>query len=341
LEGFSQILTVITLLLGGVFMIRGEMTAGEYMAFSSLTWALSNPLRMLGMLLADLQRFHAAANMITEIVGSTPGIVDKPGARELEARPRGDIEFRHVSLVIDDLPVLDDINFSIKAGETLGILGSTGSGKTSLVNLLHRFYEPTSGEVLLDGVNIQEYSLSSLRRHIGIAMQEVFLFSESVEGNIVYGRPGLERETVEMAALNADAHGFIEHMEEGYGTLVGERGVGLSGGQKQRIALARALAIKPALLILDDTTSAVDSETENIIQENLRDLEGKGFPPCSRIIIAQRITSFRGARQILVMDKGRIIERGSHQELLAENGFYKHIYDLQFGEKPFNEEDAK
>ncbi|MDR3333769.1 MAG: ABC transporter ATP-binding protein/permease [Treponema sp.] len=327
LEGFSQILIVLTLLLGGLFMIRGEMSAGEYMAFSSLTWALSNPLRMLGMLLADLQRFHAAANMIIEIVDSKPGIVDKKDARELAARPAGGIEFRQVNLEIDGLLVLKDINFKVEPGETIGILGSTGSGKTSLVNLLLRFYEPSSGELLLDGVNVQEYSLSSLRRQIGLAMQEVFLFSESVEGNIAYGKSALDSSMVQKAAVQSDADSFIRGMENGYATLVGERGVGLSGGQRQRIALARALAINPAVLILDDTTSAVDSETEAYIQEQLRDLEN----PCTKIIIAQRITSFRGASQILVMDQGRIIERGTHQELLANRGFYHHIWSLQTG----------
>jgi ATP-binding cassette subfamily B protein len=283
---------------------------------------------MLGMLLADLQRFHAAANMITDIVGSKPGIVDRDNARELDARPEGSIEFKNVSMEIDGQLVLDDISFKVEPGETVGILGSTGSGKTSLVNMLLRFYEPTSGQVLVDGIDVQEYTLSSLRRHIGMAMQEVFLFSESVENNIAYGVPGVDRSVVETSATQSDAHSFVSKMEDGYDTLVGERGVGLSGGQRQRIALARALATKPAVLILDDTTSAVDSETETYIQEQLSKLDTN----CTKIIIAARITSFRGAKQILVMDGGRIIERGTHEELLAMNGFYAKIYKLQMGE---------
>jgi ATP-binding cassette subfamily B protein len=325
LEAASQLLIVITLVAGGVFLINGSLTAGQYMAFSSLTWALAMPLRMLAILLADLQRFNAAASMIIEVIDAEPGITDRPGAVELAARPAGGVEFRNVNFSIDGAPVLSGISFSVRPGETLGILGSTGAGKTSLVNLLLHFYEPDSGEVLLDGVNVQRYTLSSLRRHIGLAMQDVFLFSDSVKGNIAYGRPGLDDGAIMKRAVQADADGFIREMEQGYDTLIGERGVGLSGGQRQRISLARALAVRPAVLILDDTTSAVDSETERYIQNELRNLDF----PCTKIIIAQRISSFRGAAQILVMDKGRIVERGTHDELLAAKGFYHHIWSLQ------------
>jgi ATP-binding cassette subfamily B protein len=326
LELLSQVLTVITLVVGGIFLINGSMSAGQYLAFSSLTWALANPLRMLGMLLADLQRFHAAATMIIEVVESKSGIVDKPGAIRL-IRPYGRVEFRNVFFSIDGNPILEDISFKAEPGETIGILGSTGAGKTSLINMLLRFYEPTAGEVLLDGASVDKYTLYSLRRRIGLAMQDVFLFSDSVEGNIAYGRPDLDHDSIVMRAKQADADGFIAKMESGYDTLVGERGVGLSGGQKQRISLARALAVKPAVLILDDTTSAVDSETEQYIQGQLRSLDF----PCTKIIIAQRISSFRGADRILVMDKGRIVESGTHEELVAGKGFYRYIYDLQYG----------
>jgi ATP-binding cassette subfamily B protein len=280
---------------------------------------------MLGILLADLQRFNAAAAMVMEVTASEPGIVDAPDAVDMEGRPAGAIEFRDVNFSIEGAQILQDINFRVEAGQTIGILGSTGAGKTSLVNMLSRFYEPTSGTVLLDGEDVQKYTLSSLRRHVGLAMQEVFLFSDSVQGNVSYGRPELERETILRRAMQADAHQFITRMQDGYETLVGERGVGLSGGQRQRIALARALAVEPSVLILDDTTSAVDSETEQYIQNQLRQLEY----PCTKIIIAQRITSFRGADLILVMDKGRIIERGTHEELLTRRGFYYKIWSLQ------------
>jgi ATP-binding cassette subfamily B protein len=281
---------------------------------------------MLAVILADLQRYNATAVMIREVLEAPKGFSAAPDAVELSRRPPGGIEFRHVNLNIGGNAILKDISFKAEPGETVGILGSTGSGKTSLINLLVNFYEPDSGEVLLDGVNVRKYTFSSLRQHIGLAMQDVFLFSDSVKGNVAYGRPELDEETIAKRAAQADAHSFISEMEEGYETLVGERGVGLSGGQRQRIALARALAIEPSILILDDTTSAVDSETEQYIQNQLRNLDF----PCTKIIIAQRISSFRGASQILVMDKGRIVERGTHTELLANRGFYRHIWGLQY-----------
>jgi len=326
LETASQSLMVVMLVVGGFFLIKEWMTAGQYMAFSSLTWALAAPMQMLGPLLADLERYTASGEMIREVVEAPKGISDAPDAAELKTKPRGEIEFKNVFLSINGTPVLEDISFKAEAGSTIGILGSTGAGKTSLVNLLGRFYEPDSGETLLDGIELKRYTLSSLRRHIGLAMQDVFLFSDSVKGNIAYGRPELDGESIRTCAVQADADNFIRGMSDGYETLVGERGVGLSGGQRQRIALARALAIKPSVLILDDTTSAVDSETEQYIQEQLKNLDF----PCTKIIIAQRISSFRGADLILVMDKGRIIERGTHRELLALRGFYHHIWALQY-----------
>ena len=325
LELLSNLLTILTLAVGGLFLMNGRISAGEYLAFSSLTWALAGPLRMLPVILADLERYNATAAMLREVLEAPRGFSDAPDAVELPDRPGGNIEFRNVNLSMNGNKILDDINFSIKSGQTIGILGSTGAGKTSLVNLLTRFYEPDSGEVLLDGIDVRKYTMSSLRRHIGLAMQEVFLFSDSVQGNIAYGRPETDAENVRKRAAQADADGFIRQMETGYETLVGERGVGLSGGQRQRIALARALAVMPAVLVLDDTTSAVDSETEGYIQEQLRNLDF----PCTKIIIAQRISSFRGADLILVMDKGKIIERGTHGELLGMRGFYHHIWSLQ------------
>jgi ATP-binding cassette subfamily B protein len=280
---------------------------------------------MLGPLLADLERYTASGAMIREVVEAPGGISDAPDARELAERPAGKIEFKNVNFSINGNVILENINFTAAPGSTIGILGSTGAGKTSLINLLARFYEPDSGEVLLDGVDIKQYTMSSLRRHIGIAMQDVFLFSDSVKGNIAYGRPEMDEESIRKRAAQADAGGFISGMTDGYETLVGERGVGLSGGQRQRITLARALAVQPAVLALDDTTSSVDSETEQYIQEQLRTLDFS----CTKIIIAQRISSFRGADLILVMDRGRIIERGTHNELLAQRGFYHHIWTLQ------------
>jgi len=326
LDTASQLLMVIMVVVGGIFLIKGWMTEGDYMAFSSLTWALSMPMQMLGPLLADLERYTSAGEMIREVVETPKGISDMSGAVELAQRPKGKIEFRDIKLTINGNTILEDINFTAEAGSTVGILGSTGSGKTSLVNLLVRFYEPDYGAVLLDGEDVRRYTLSSLRRHIGLAMQDVFLFSDSVKGNIAYGKPDLDDAQIKKRAVQSDADNFINEMSDGYDTLVGERGVGISGGQRQRIALARALAVEPAVLVLDDTTSAVDSETEQYIQEHLEKLEF----PCTKIIIAQRISSFRKADLILVMDKGRIIERGTHEELLAMKGFYHHIWSLQY-----------
>ncbi|MCL2244862.1 MAG: ABC transporter ATP-binding protein/permease [Treponema sp.] len=326
LEAASQSLIVVTLLVGGFFLIKEWMTAGQYLAFSSLTWALAGPLRMLGPLLADFERYSASAQMMHEVLEAPRSIGDAPDAVELTQKPDGDIEFKDVYLSINGAQILENINFRVKAGATVGILGSTGSGKTSLVNLLTRFFEPDSGKILLDGKNINYYTMSSLRRHIGFAMQDVFLFSDSVKGNIAYGRPETDEINIKRHAVQADAENFISGMSEGYDTLVGERGVGLSGGQRQRIALARALAIEPAILVLDDTTSAVDSETEQYIQKQLKELNFR----CTKIIIAQRISSFRGADIILVMDKGHIIEMGTHSELLAMRGYYHNIWTLQY-----------
>jgi ATP-binding cassette subfamily B protein len=325
LDTASQFLIIITLVVGGYFLIKGWLTKGQYLAFSSLTWALAGPLRMLGPLLADLERYTASGEMVREVVEAPRGISDAEDAMELAEKPAGKIEFRDVNISINGIPILENINFVAESGTTIGILGSTGAGKTSLINLLTRFYEADSGQMLLDGVDVRRYTISSLRQHIGVAMQDVFLFSDSVHGNIAYGRPDMDDKDIQKRAVQADADSFIGGMSEGYETLVGERGVGLSGGQRQRIALARALAPKPAVLILDDTTSAVDSETEQYIQNQLRNLDF----PCTKIIIAQRISSFRGADLILVMDKGRIIERGTHGELLALRGFYHHIWSLQ------------
>ena len=321
----SQSLTVTTLLVGGIFMMQGKITAGEILAFSSLTWALANPLRNLGMLINDVQRFFASCQMIIEIFYAQPTIADRYMARDPGVRPQGDVEYRNVTLTIDGAAILDDISFHVKPGQTLGIIGTTGSGKTTLVGMLTRINDPTSGDVLLDGEPVQSYTLQALRRHIGVAMQDVFLFSDTVDSNIAYGDPDMPFEDVQKYARTADADEFIRKMEDGYDTLVGERGVGLSGGQKQRISLARALAIRPAVLILDDTTSAVDMETEKYLQEQLRNLDF----PCTKIIIAQRVSSIEDADLILVLDHGKIVESGTHRELLKNKGFYRHIWAIQ------------
>lgn len=325
LDLLSQSLTVTTLLVGGIFMMRGTLSAGEMLAFSSMTWALANPLKNLGMLINDVQRFFTSCSMIIEVFYAQPGIADRSGAVKPKSRLSGDVEFRDVSFSRNGRDILKDVSFHVQPGQTLGVMGATGSGKTTLVNMVMRFSEPSSGEVFVDGKNVQEYTLSSLRSSMGVTMQEVFLFSDTVEGNICYGRPDMPSEEIRRYAVTADADSFIGGMTEGYQTLVGERGVGLSGGQKQRISLARALAMKPSVLLLDDTTSAVDMETEQDIQDALRHLDF----PCTKIIIAQRVSSVQDADQILVMDGGRVIEQGTHRQLLKKRGYYYHIWALQ------------
>ena len=228
---------------------------------------------------------------------------------------------------IEQKQILTDVSFSVQPGQTVAVLGPTGSGKTTLINLLARFYDVTEGEIRVDDCDVRRWKLSQLRGGIGTATQDVFLFSDTVEGNVAFGDQDLTLDEVKDFARRADAAEFVEKLPEGYDTIIGERGVGLSGGQRQRIALARALAVKPGILIMDDTTSAVDSETEQSIQRELRSLPYS----CTKFIIAQRISSMRDADLILVVQNGRITERGTHKELLEQRGYYWQTYCLQYG----------
>ena len=325
LEFLAQSLTVVVVFVGGLMIMQGNMTFGDLTAFTTLTWALSNPMRLLGMILNDLQRFFASANKIIDLYYAQPTIADRNDAVEMPARLKGAVTFDDVTFKFGRELVLDHISFDIKPGETVGIMGPTGSGKTVLINLIARFYDVTSGRVLVDGVDVRLHRLHSLRSSIGMATQDVFLFSDTVDGNIAYCNPDLPEEDVHRFAVAADADGFIREMPEGYETITGERGVGLSGGQKQRLALARALAVRPPILILDDTTSAVDMETEKLIQSNLASLDF----PCTKIIVAQRITSVKNADKILILRDHKIAECGTHEELLRAGGYYSEIYRLQ------------
>lgn len=328
IEITAQGLTIVHLIAGGIFVISGRITMGEYIAFSGLIWTLSNPMRNVGTLVNDLQRFMASASKIIEVYYSRSFIVDRADAKEMPEHLEGSIEFKNVTFGYGETTVLKNINFKINAGETIAIMGETGSGKTSLVNLIPRLYDPRSGEVLVDGVNVRFIKLETLRRNVGMAMQDVLLWSDTIEGNISFGKSDMPDEDVKHFATIADADGFVNDLNEGYDTIVGERGVGLSGGQKQRLSLARALAIRPAILILDDTTSAVDLETEKTIQENLAALDFK----CTKIIIAQRISSAKDADKIIILKNGEISEMGTHEELLRnKDGYYTEIYNLQSG----------
>ena len=320
----GNMMTLITIFLGGYFIITGDMTAGELYIFTSLSWALSNPVNNLGPLLNDFQRFFASANKIIEVYYSRPLIADHP---EAVAHPevKGKIEFSHVSFELNRVPILKDISFTVQPGQTLAIMGPTGSGKTTVINLLSRFYDPTAGQVKLDDCDVHRWKLSELRRNVGTATQEVFLFSDTVSGNISFGDGTLTDEEIADFARRAGAAEFVEKMPEGYDTVIGERGVGLSGGQRQRIALARAMAVRAAVLVLDDTTSALDNETEQYIQQQLRELPY----PCTKIIIAQRVSSAKDADHIIVLKDGAIFEEGTHEELLAKRGYYYDTYALQ------------
>ena len=330
-ESFANLMPVVLLAVGGVFIINSRITMGEYVAFSGLIWAIANPMRQLGNIMNEFQRFSAAADKIMEIYYSEPEIVDKPNAIDKAERFEGRVEFRNVSFQYADgnLPVLHNVSFVIQPGETVAIMGETGCGKTSLIQLIPRFYEPTEGEVLVDGINVQDMKLTQLRKNIGLATQDVLLYSDTIDGNIAYGDTHIKQEEVVKFARYSAASDFIAKMPEGYDTIVGERGVGLSGGQKQRISLARALAVKPAILILDDTTSAVDMETEKQIQHSLKELDF----PCTKIIIAQRISTTKSADKILVLYDGHITESGTHEELVAKKGYYYSLVKLQTGEE--------
>ena len=329
-ESIANLMPVVMLAVGGVFLIRGELTMGDYVAFSGLIWAIANPMRQMGNIMNEFQRFSAASQKVMEIYYSEPKIKDAPDAAAHKDHFKGKIEFRDVSFQYEDgeLPVLHDISFTVKPGETIAIMGETGCGKTSLINLIPRFYEPTKGEVRIDDIPVQNFRLSDLRKQIGLATQDVLLYSDTIEGNIAYGDSSIDLEEVEKFAKYSAASDFISKMPEGYDTVVGERGVGLSGGQKQRISLARALAVRPSILILDDTTSAVDMETEKQIQEALRHLDFS----CTKVIIAQRISTTMMADKILVMQHGRITEMGNHEELMAKKGYYYELVQLQTGE---------
>jgi ATP-binding cassette subfamily B protein len=326
-EFMANVLTVILYMIGGIMVIKGYMSLGKMVMVSGYLWMLNMPLRMAGWLANDYQRFVTSVEKIYATIQIGPKITDPENPNE-KTRLKGEIHFRHVGYQMDDEVILKDINFHVKPGQTVGIIGATGSGKSTLMNLLCRFYDVTEGEILIDGINVKEMDLYSLRDNIGLAMQDVFLFSDTIEGNIAYGRPNCSFEEVVKAAKIANAHDFILQLPEGYDTIVGERGVGLSGGQKQRISLARALLKDPSIIILDDTTSAVDMETEAIIQSELSRIDSNQ----TVFIIAHRISSIKDADLILVIEDGKIIEQGNHDSLMNKKGYYHTVFHHQYGD---------
>ena len=324
----SKVLPIMTILVGGGFVIKGQMTLGQMTAFVEYSTNIVWPMEMLGWLTNSFSAAVASNKKVRKIYEEKPTITENAEPVRIE-QVAGKVCFDHVSFHKADMyEILHDISFTVEAGRTLGIMGATGAGKTSIVQLLQRMYDATEGAIYLDDVNIKELSLEQLRTSVSYVMQDVFLFSDTINDNIKLGKKErLDFKTVRRASVQAQASDFIERMEETYDTVIGERGVGLSGGQKQRISIARALAKRDPILVLDDSTSALDMETEQMIQQTLRELEGT-----TKIIIAHRISAVRHADEIIVLENGSIAERGTHEELLAKRGLYFETYESQYGD---------
>jgi ATP-binding cassette subfamily B protein len=315
-----------TLYAGGVQIVNGTLTLGEWQEFSLYLIYLFLPLAQFGFIITQFSQAMASAARIFEILDAKSDVTDKAGAKQLPD-VSGEIKFENVTFRYfgSGEPVLDQVDFTAAPGQTVALLGATGSGKTTIINLLPRFYDPTEGRITIDGHDLRDVTLESLRSQIGIVLQETTLFTGNIRDNIAFGKPDATMEEVTAAAKAAAAHDFIASFPQGYDTPVGERGTTLSGGQKQRIAIARALLLNPRILILDDSTSSVDLQTEAQIQTALDELM-KGR---TSFVIAQRISTVINADQILVMDKGRIVARGTHRELLEDNEIYAEIYNSQ------------
>lgn len=315
---------------GAQRVLNGQGDLGRFFAYQWYLWGIIWPVRFMGWLISMMRQALAAAPRLFQILDAPLTISDKPDAVELDT-VRGEIEFRDVRFAFDDEPdryVMQGLNLHVAPGEIVAVMGGTGSGKSSLVNLIGRFQEATEGQILVDGRDVRDLTLGSLRRHIGIVPQEAFLFSATVGENIAYGNPAATPDEIIAAAKLAQAHSFIMEMPKGYDTQIGERGVRLSGGQKQRLSLARAILVDPAILILDEATSAVDTRTEHEIQRALEQvMQGR-----TSLIIAQRLSTIKHADRIIVLKDGVVAEEGTHDELLALGGEYAHIYDLQYRE---------
>ncbi|MUV36282.1 putative ABC transporter ATP-binding protein YknU [Lentibacillus sp. JNUCC-1] len=329
MEFIGNVCAVALLAFGGYLVINGGLALGELVAFFSLVWYILGPLMNLGFIVNMFSQSKASGERLLEILEATENIqeVSSPIVKPI----KGHITFEDVSLTytVDDDSALKDINLDAPPGKTIGLIGATGAGKTSITQLITRFYEPEEGRILIDGKPVEHYDLKALRRQIGFVLQEPFLFSTTIRENIAYGNPDLTDEQIIDAAKRAQAHDFIMEMPDGYATLLGERGMGLSGGQKQRIAIARAICIDPSILVLDDATSAVDMETEFKIQQALKEvMKGR-----TTFIIAHRISSLKHADEILVLDEGEVVERGTHDELIENSGPYTRIFNIQYQDR--------
>ena len=322
----TKLLPMVVIFFGGRQVINGDISLGTLAAFTEYSMNIVWPMEMLGWLSNDLAAAFASYKRIKKIFNEKPVIIEKEEPIILD-EIKGSIEFDNVSLAIKDNNILTDISFSLPAGKTIGIMGATGTGKTSIVNILQRFYDITGGEIRLDGVNINDLTLKQLRGSISLVMQDVFLFSDTINENVKLGnRARTKQDEIIEAANYSQASEFIDKMDDGYETIIGERGVGMSGGQKQRISIARALAKKAPILVLDDSTSALDMETEHSIQKALLQIDA------TKLIIAHRISAVRAADEIIVLEDGKITERGTHETLLKEKGYYYQTYLAQYGD---------
>lgn len=328
----TKLLPLSVIVLGGYLLLEDNITLGDLGAFVEYSMNIIWPMEMLGWLSNDFASAIASYKRIKKIFAEQPVILEQENPVVIE-EVKGSISFNQVSLALSDKTILSDISFDLAPGKTIGIMGATGTGKTSIINLLQRFYDVTEGEIKLDGINIKDLTLKQLRKSISLVMQDVFLFSDTISENVKMGdKYKIKQKEIIEAADYAQAREFIERMDGQYETIIGERGVGLSGGQKQRISIARALAKKTPILVFDDSTSALDMETEHLIQKALTEVEA------SKIIIAHRISAVRSADEIIILEDGKIAERGTHESLLLLKGYYYKTYMAQYGEHLENQD---
>jgi ATP-binding cassette subfamily B protein len=325
IEFLSNITILMVTIAGGLIVIGDGMTIGELVAFNTYIYMLIWPMRMLGWLSNVLAQCRASLKKIDAIFNEAPKITSPENNAGKASAEKSSLEFRKVSFKYNEKPVLENINLTVESGKTLAVMGETGSGKSTLINLIGRFYDCTEGEVLFNGINVKEMDLKDLRGGISMVMQETFLFSDSLKENIVFGDNRISEQAMVEAAKAASAVDFIDELEEGFDSVIGERGTGLSGGQKQRVSIARALARESKILILDDSTSALDTETEKKIQRALLNKEDM-----IKIIVAHRISAVKNADEIIILSDGKIVERGTHEELLSLKGKYFETYAEQY-----------